>query len=468
MSQKKKKRSAAGRTTSGRPTPGRTALPKSPWNVRAAEGLLWVFVIVTPFLVVARAHENYRFPKLLLFEVLAIASLVLLTFSLRRLKTLEWRPLLVPALVCAPIPVVASLSYFWTDHPLHVARGLIPLWVGAAALFGWSVALGHQQKRRLLKGYVFVAMFAVVVVAVQTYRAYFVVEAFRASKRLASAGAIGGVADAATYFAIACLTAQWLAWTSQGRERKLWIGGALLCLVGLGLTQTLTGLGALVLGSLVFGWHVLPRRRLVAAVAVAVALGAILLIVSPAHQKRFERIGDAAREPGKFLDTVVNAGTTGRLDAWQAAFQMFKEHPLGGVGQGTFVAEFAPVKRTLIEDGVTFFKKHRPTQAHFDSAHNEFLEVAAELGLLGLLALTVTLVVLFRQLRRRWRHANKENVANEVFLQASVVALFFLSTNYFPMHLAIIAFPYLLILSWILEPERKADSTPEKNAEEPA
>jgi O-Antigen ligase len=95
----------------------------------------------------------------------------------------------------------------------------------------------------------------------------------------------------------------------------------------------------------------------------AIAVVGVILLIGPASQVR-EDVGGV-----RFALTSED-----RANEWEAASQLFKDNPWTGVGPGN-----APL--IWQQDGRTF-------EAEF--AHNEYLQLAAEQGLLGLGALLLT------------------------------------------------------------------------------
>jgi O-antigen ligase len=83
-------------------------------------------------------------------------------------------------------------------------------------------------------------------------------------------------------------------------------------------------------------------------------------------------------------------------------------------------------------------------QPVFANAHNEYLEAAAEWGLPGIAALAWGLWSLVQALRR----AREEE--GQALAWSGVSALAVLSLIYFPFRIAMLAFPALLFLSWVL------------------
>jgi putative inorganic carbon (HCO3(-)) transporter len=104
-------------------------------------------------------------------------------------------------------------------------------------------------------------------------------------------------------------------------------------------------------------WRNLFKLRVLATVAV---IGVSFVALLPDEQKaRFEEIGD-------------DRTSQQRLLYWQRGYEMFTEHPLLGVGY----FNFAP-----------YFNRHYPQDALYGKAqlpHNIFVQVASELGALGL------------------------------------------------------------------------------------
>ncbi len=97
------------------------------------------------------------------------------------------------------------------------------------------------------------------------------------------------------------------------------------------------------------------------------------------------------------------ASNVQRLGIWHGALAMFKAHPVTGAGLGTFEIHFPEF------ESPEFYSTGAATMV--DHAHNEFLETAAETGLIGLglllwlaVACVVTAVRAARLAEARWRY----------------------------------------------------------------
>ena len=110
-------------------------------------------------------------------------------------------------------------------------------------------------------------------------------------------------------------------------------------------------------------------KRFGCVVAVLVVLGGIVwgFSTQPQYVARFESI----------TNTTTDASNLGRFDVWISSINMFKDHPVTGVGIGQW--------RTIYEASYRL-----PTEnQHLYHAHNNFIQLLGEVGLLGLLGVLI-------------------------------------------------------------------------------
>jgi O-antigen ligase len=163
--------------------------------------------------------------------------------------------------------------------------------------------------------------------------------------------------------------------------------------------------------SLIFAlWR--SRRRI--RIALAVILLVPILIAAPVSPaRRLFRPNHSDEE-----------STTRRLELWRAGLQMIKAHPLLGVGLGNF----KPVSALYLD---------RDQQVP-GIAHNAFVEIAAEMGVVGLFFFLAMLIATYRsmeKLRRRSASSGSHLLyeiagGTQVALVAFAVAVLFLSGQY--------------------------------------
>ena len=397
-------------------------------------------MVVPPFLLALDGKEVFRLPKLMASEWFALASLLGFVWRLRTVETVRladvWRHPAVRAL--APFLALATLSLWTTSHPLHTREGLIDLWIGAAALVGWSLALPAARQEAALRLLLWPAT-ALALFGILQYFGLFQplqLVGIAYDRRLAMTSTAGNPGDLAAYLVLPCLIAQWMLarhWKTWGAAAALGVG---LCT--LALTQTLGSLVALAAGSFFLWALVLPRRKaaLILGGGAAVVL-VLVLAVAPLRQRVTAKLSQARH--GDW-----NQVLTGRLDGWRAAVWMLREHPWTGVGHGAFRPEFVTAKLALLDRGAQFDAQQ--LQPVFANAHDEYLEAAADLGIPGLLALGWALWVLAGAARARSKRDER------AFAIAGVAALAVLALGDFPFRLALIGYPALLFLAWVLRP----------------
>lgn len=423
------------------------------WERRLALAILYLLFLLVPLVVSPTAKDSFRLPKLLASEILALASLFLLSLGLRSVERVDLRAWLRHPAVLAGAPLVlVALSTLWTSqHPYHVRAGVTSLMIGFASLMGWSLGLSGREKRRLLEATIYPGTLLAVLAILQFHGLYNPLEfEGHLTSRLGLTSLAGGTFDLSAYLLIPVLAAQLrLRGSRAARGRWLWGVGGGLCLYALAVTRTMTSLLALLVASFVLWSLLLGFRRSVLALAlVAVVGGGAVLSVEPLRVRLFRKANDlAAGNVNRFL--------SGRLDGWRVALRMLEDHPWTGIGHGAYGSEFAAAKLALIEQGVPFFPGHEG-RSHFTEAHNDLLEVAAECGWPGALALAWGLVVLGLRLRRRLsvRAPPDDHRDDAALMGAGVAALAVLALASFPMQLALVAYPFLLLLAWILEEPR--------------
>lgn len=414
--------------------------------------LSWLLLLTLPALTFSStARETFRLPKLLISELLVLVSLVFLATRLWNVARLDGRSLLRhPAVqLMLPLLLVASLTWFSSDHRQHVAQGLLSLSIAGVGLMAWSLG---WRPRELSKGLQLLVVPALLLSLLGLAQHYHLLELFQfrgdLQGRIALTSLAGGAFDLAAYLVLPGLVAQWALWRADTLWQRLaWLAVLALLVYVIALTRTLSAIAGLLLASAVLWALLLPRRQLWRlAGGLAVASVAALLLVAPLQVRLNHKIEQAKQ--GNY-----NQLLNGRLDGWRTALWMLEEHPILGVGHGAYRAEFGHAKLALRQAGVPFFRKQH--QPYFVNAHNEVLEAAAEWGIVGLAALLWGLGVLWRQLRRRrWALAPDDAAggAELALMWGGVAALAVMSMGNFPLRLALVAYPFVLLLAWILQP----------------
>lgn len=166
-------------------------------------------------------------------------------------------------------------------------------------------------------------------------------------------------------------------WVSDRRARLLWTVAIAMLAVALLATLSrgaLVGLAAMVL------WAVASRRiplgrAVLSLTAVACVVGLAFLVWAPVINHSLES-----------KNRIADQNVTSRLAFWDGAVRMAEDHPFTGVGPGRFGAE-APT-----------YVRNNPIPLQNPVAHNSYLEILAESGVVALLAFVAFLATVWRLL----------------------------------------------------------------------
>ncbi|MFZ1626287.1 MAG: O-antigen ligase family protein [Candidatus Moraniibacteriota bacterium] len=152
----------------------------------------------------------------------------------------------------------------------------------------------------------------------------------------------------------------------------------------------------------------------------------IVLILGTIGQSVFSRFATSF----SFEDT----SSTERLILWQEALSASTEHPLIGVGIGNYLSSARP----LYQAGTPFY------------AHNVYLDIAVELGLIGLLSFLLIFYIAFNQsFRTRRSNPFAPAIASALVLY---LAHSVFETALFSLHVTIVLV-FILALAMSLEPQ---------------
>ncbi len=208
--------------------------------------------------------------------------------------------------------------------------------------------------------------------------------------------------------------------TRSPARRLLLIGAASLALVSVFLTASRGGIVGLIAAMVTA--IVLARGRRWAAIAGVMAIVAASVVY----------IG--LFDPGVANRYSTSDGGNGRTDIWKVGWRMVEAHPVRGVGAGNF--RDVSGQYLLTEPGAITASDQIIDEPHF--AHNVYLEVLAELGIVGLTLFGALVVAsIGTGVRAARGFARAGDASMELLSRAVVVALvsllamdFFLSDQF--------------------------------------
>jgi len=157
------------------------------------------------------------------------------------------------------------------------------------------------------------------------------------------------------------------------------------------MTRSRSGLAAFVIGSVLAAWTVFRRQRTRTA-QIAVIGAFVVLLGGAGAWAGLDTLAGKFIERGSGQD-FSSAG--GRIAIWKDTLQIFRAFPLTGSGlntYGTAMASYQTFDRT----------------SHYQEAHNDYLQILAEGGVLVGVPVLFTLGIFVRDVRRRFHEAPRE------------------------------------------------------------
>lgn len=163
---------------------------------------------------------------------------------------------------------------------------------------------------------------------------------------------------------------------------------ATAALAGMSLVFSYTRGAWLAAAAAVFVMALYLGRRIAIPLAIASAVGfSALFAASPTFRSRIESI-----------TSTTNQSNAERLDVWRANIEMFKQHPVLGVGYG--------VNEDLITE---YYDKLGIKQEFGGHAHNNYLQFLSGTGVLGFSAFLLFSLLMFWQAHQLLLATPKEN-----------------------------------------------------------
>jgi len=273
-----------------------------------------------------------------------------------------------------------SSRYFSLPPPISYANPMIKPWKGYAFmacmyLLTFNAIKDEEDQRKIL---VVVMAIVVLFISIRSYRSYTAGASFVEDSRSGGPFWVAGLnTNHFGAFIVYCSSVfLGLFFLDNNRRRKmLFLGVVLLSLHPLFFAFS-RGAYAAAFVVLIF-FALVKKRSLLILVFVLVVAWKTLLPPSVV-----ERISMTKDEGGQ-----IEVSAAVRLDLWDQALKLFKEHPVIGVGF----------------DG---FKFSLPEESRWTDTHNYYMKMLVEQGVIGLGVLLITLLMAFRSGWKLLREAN--------------------------------------------------------------
>ena len=198
-------------------------------------------------------------------------------------------------------------------------------------------------------------------------------------------------------------------------------------------------------------------RPVVAFAVLAAVLVGFLVVQDITQLGKVPVIGDALLVMLRPSQDSLRYVVRHRLHQWAEALRMSRQFPWTGVGLGAYIVELP-----------NFYLEHCRRVFTIDTAGNLFLQIASELGVLGLILLLWFVAIICRScLRRPWlSDAARQGGSGPLLLALRITVLVSVFLFLFGAHLLFFEYNYLLGLcaglvlasGWRLEPPMPANS----------
>src|SRR5262249_22582205 len=183
-------------------------------------------------------------------------------------------------------------------------------------------------------------------------------------------GLLGNSNDVGMFLAAPAIAAAALAISSK-KYRVIAIVIAVVLTCGLLASETLGAIAAICAGLFVLHFRARPAVAIAVTVSVVAAGAAFVRLSPPRWAKAQTKLAAAMRGD---VDPLLS----GRLPAFLAAWRMFREHPISGVGLGCFAFHYFEKKIEIETEHSFLMDRHAE---NFGEVHNEHLQILAEGGL---------------------------------------------------------------------------------------
>lgn len=338
-------------------------------------------VFAIPLVISPTGKDLFRLPKEMLFRggwialaTFAIAGLVWGQAIIRRADIRN--PAVSIALACV---VWAAITTATSSNPRISTEAFFVVF-GSAIFFIASLKLLPGRSIAVTLLVVIPALLNAIVASLQEWTGVRPInlEELAYDRHLMTTGLMGNPNDVGTLLVLSILLLLAGSFATRGRRQGFMIGALLVLILGLLASQTLTAILATVAGGLVMTALVSWKRAVAGAGALAIIAALLLTLYSPLAER-------ATRLRQLLASGDYNALVTNRLTSFRAAEAMFQEHPITGIGPGTFGWHYYDYKLMAQQryPELALSEKGAQWSFNFGEVHNDHLEVAAEAGFPG-------------------------------------------------------------------------------------
>jgi O-antigen ligase len=398
-------------------------------------------------LVFSYGLDAYRLPKLLFSRAEAVVLLAILGTA-----WLQHPRVLRPAVRLDYVIVGAALGWtivctFTSTNRLVSVCSVVTVAVAATL---YIAALEHAKyvRSRALYFLFGSALLNCAVFALQHWNIWLIVDARTARNtytdldrmRVAEAALLGNRNDVGTFLVLPIILCIALASHTHTRGKWLHWTVALLMTIGLLGARTVTAIAAVGTGVITLAMIRSWKKGLAATVGLIAVISLYFALYPPVRQRGLVALEHLRN--GNF-DPVFS----GRFVAYRAAWQMFNDHPIFGVGPGRFGGEFFTYVIAMNMQGPA---------VNFGEVHNDHLQLLAETGVAGYAVFVSVIAIFIAAPLRATRHDDGQAIFAQSAGIGAAVSLAVLAIGQFPLQLGATIVTYStvagLLRGWMKNP----------------
>jgi len=260
-------------------------------------------------------------------------------------------------------------------------------------------------------------------------------------------------------FLVILLPVSWAFFIKERKTNVLWLIFSTVFFVTLLFTKSRSGLLGFALADFIFCLLALvinKKEAILKTKPLLLRLGLLNLIFvvfvlalgtpfSPRLSDLFNKKEVSVVTPQTVGPALETGGTESgeiRKIVWEGAFEIFKHHPVLGTGVETFAFSyynFRPERHNLVSEWDFLYNK----------AHNEYLNIMANTGTIGIISYLLMVVVFFKFLAQKLLAKEKEENAKLMLLALGSGYASILVTNFFGFSVVVISLLTFLIPAFV-------------------
>ncbi|MBA7511047.1 hypothetical protein ES705_03037 [subsurface metagenome] len=423
-------------------------------GAKAIEITIIALVILVPVIFYPRLVRVFNPPKELTFEILVIICLMFWTFKMISREKIKFirSPLDFPVLA---FMAICTLSLLWSDSPYITLKELPPFLIGPLLYLIITNNINNEKQiNRIIKAMLIIGgLLGIYGIFQYNNMDFFSFWQGNVGRRKVF-GLSGNVGYFAGYLIFPLPIAVSLFFVCNNKIKKtllligvLAMGGALLATLTRGAYLAL-GISSIFVFLLFLSSHGISflkeNKKIFIVILIAILITTFLfLIPNPLNRQDTlisnikSRISIARLSNFSFIKE--------RLEIWGFTTLMIKDHPLLGSGLGTFKYNTLRYQAKFLDQGqnrdIYLFKSVS------DKAHNEYLQLGVELGIIGLGIFLWLIISYFSYGAKKLKSIkDKYKLGIVIGLMGSIVAFLVDGLFWFPLHLPTNTAMFWLIL----------------------